>query len=79
MTEYRRSVKYDTSQFQFLTQLSLVLMQFVYHIRKDIDIVGLICHLFGLQIGAVIIPSPGRPLPRRYLQGSRPKLYRNTI
>ena len=32
-------------------------MQFVYHIRKDIDIVGLICHLFGSQIGAVIIPS----------------------
>ena len=57
MTEYRRSVKYNTSQFQFLTQLSLVLMQFVYHIRKDIDIVGLICHLFGSQIGAVIIPS----------------------
>ena len=32
-------------------------MQFVYHIRKDIDMVGLICHLFGPRIGAVIIPS----------------------
>ena len=32
-------------------------MQFVYHIRKYIDIVGLIWHLFGSQIGAVIIPS----------------------
>ena len=35
MTEYWRSVKYDTYQFQFLTQFSLVLMQFVNHIRKD--------------------------------------------
>ena len=32
-------------------------MQFVYHIRKDIDMVGLICHLFGPRIGAVLIPS----------------------
>ena len=35
-------------------------MQFVHHIRKDIDhvdMVGLICHLFGPRIGAVIIPS----------------------
>ena len=34
-------------------------MQFVHHIRKNIDMVGLICHLFGPRIGAVIIPSEG--------------------
>ena len=32
-------------------------MQFAHHIRKDIDMIGLICHLFGSQIGAVIIQS----------------------
>ena len=32
-------------------------MQFVHHIRKNTDMVGLICHLFGPRIGAVIIPS----------------------
>ena len=57
MTGYGRSVKYETSQFQFLTQFSSVLMQFVYHIRKAIDMVGLIRHLLGPRIGAVIIPS----------------------
>ena len=54
---YRRSVKYHTCQYKFLTYFSSVLVQFAHHIRKDIDMIGLICHLFGSQIGAVIIPS----------------------